>query len=359
MKKHAFDRELVKELRELNKLDNYHGILLTAYDWLLIFASVLLSEYFLDLSSVVRLLLTCPIYVVAIVIISSRINALYEIFHASAHYSLANNVYLNYVLGTLFAGWAIFDSWTGYHKSHVVLHHNNLGELENDPDYQGMVDAGLYRKGIKSKDITKFLWTIPSPIRSFEYMKYLLKNKILPIYETNSERMLRILYWSSITFLFWKYESVNLLIIYWVIPYFTIAAWIADLLEFTEHYPLLKIYDEDIKMSWNRKLNILESFFLGNHNEDFHLVHHLWPRIPNWNLAKAHEIMMKDKEYNKFHNLPRGLFYLIEKIKQLTDSHEFFEDDNGKKLETMENNDESLIVQEHITKKIQPISPDN
>ena len=127
-----------------------------------------------------------------------------------------------------------------------------------------------------------------------------------------------------------KYECLNLLLIYWVIPYFTIAAWLADLLESTEHYPLLKIYDEGIKMSWNRKLIILESFFIGNHNEHFHLVHHIWPRIPNRNLARAHEIMMKDEEYNKVNNLPRGLCYLIEKIKQLTNSHEFDEADNGK-----------------------------
>ena len=140
---------------------------------------------------------------------------------------------------------------------------------------------------------------------------------------------------------------------------FTIAAWLADLLEFTEHYPLLKIYDEDIKMSWNRKLTIIESFFIGNHNEHFHLVHHIWPRIPNWNLARAHEIMMKDEEYNKVNNLPRGLFYLIEKIKQLTDSHEFDEDDNGKKLEMKKTNVESLMVQEHITQKTKSISPDN
>ena len=61
---------------------------------LLIFASVLLSEYFLDRSSVMRLILTCPVYVIALVVISSRINALYEIYNASAHHSLANNKYL-------------------------------------------------------------------------------------------------------------------------------------------------------------------------------------------------------------------------------------------------------------------------
>lgn len=335
MKKHIFDRAIVNELRNLSKLDNFHGIFMISFDWSIIVASIVLSEYYMDRNSLNSFLRTCPIYIFAYVVISSRINALYEIFHASTHRALADNVLLNNVLGTIFSGWPILDSWTGYHQSHVVLHHNNLGNLKNDPDFQGIVDSGLYRRGIKSQDITKFLMTIPSPTRSIEYFKYLMKNKILPSYESKTERLLRISYWSSIIFLCWKYEYLHLLIFYWAIPYFTLASWIADILEFTEHYPLLKIYDEDIKMSWNRKLTLLESFLFGNHNEDYHLVHHLWPRIPNWNLPKAHEIMMQDEEYNKIHNMPSGLLHLIEKINQLTDIHsEFFEEENAENIRT-------------------------
>lgn len=129
------------------------------------------------------------------------------------------------------------------------------------------------------------------------------------------------------SFASWKYECLHVLIFYWVIPYFTLAYWITDLLEFTEHYPLLKIYDIDIKMSWNRELNLFENFLFGIHNDNYHLVHHLWPRIPNWNIRKAHEIMMRDEEYNKLHNLPSSLFHLIKKISQLTDQQsEFFEE---------------------------------
>lgn len=51
----------------------------------------------------------------------------------------------------------------------------------------------------------------------------------------------------------------------------------------------------DINMSRNRLVTPMENFFVGN------LVHHLFPRLPAWNLAIAHQILMKDPEYYAIH----------------------------------------------------------
>lgn len=39
------------------------------------------------------------------------------------------------------------------------------------------------------------------------------------------------------------------------------------------------------------------TFLLGGHNDHFHAVHHIFPRVPSWNLRRAHAIMMSDPEY--------------------------------------------------------------
>jgi fatty acid desaturase len=57
-------------------------------------------------------------------------------------------------------------------------------------------------------------------------------------------------------------------------------------------------YRKDIHMSRNRVLySKIGNFFLNIHNEGFHLVHHLYPNMPSWNLKKAHKILMEDNEY--------------------------------------------------------------
>lgn len=38
------------------------------------------------------------------------------------------------------------------------------------------------------------------------------------------------------------------------------------------------------------------------HHDNYHLVHHLFPAIPHYNLKKAHIILMNDKKYREAHH---------------------------------------------------------
>ena len=52
-------------------------------------------------------------------------------------------------------------------------------------------------------------------------------------------------------------------------------------------------------MSRNRWTGPIAKLFLGRHNENYHLVHHLKPKVPYWNLPKVHQIMMRDSNYRE------------------------------------------------------------
>ncbi|XWK91415.1 MAG: fatty acid desaturase [Phormidium sp.] len=64
----------------------------------------------------------------------------------------------------------------------------------------------------------------------------------------------------------------------------------------------------NLYMSRNRHSHWLENFLTGMHNESYHLVHHLNPTIPFWNLPKAHQIYLRDKNYALFDRQAGGIF---------------------------------------------------
>jgi fatty acid desaturase len=62
-------------------------------------------------------------------------------------------------------------------------------------------------------------------------------------------------------------------------------------------------------MSRNRNSHFIERFLTGMHNENYHLIHHLFPSIPFWNIPKAHEILMQDPNYAQHHRQGGGIFW--------------------------------------------------
>ena len=192
--RYKFSPEIISRIKELTKLDNWHGLLALLEDCLLIQASILITSH-----------VTWFFYPIALLIIGSRQRALTTILHDSAHGVLVKNKSLNWVLGTF-----------------CSKHHSYLGNPEQDPDFKFYLEEGLYDAACPRDFLVKH---IIKPLLLFkvpQYMFYLVKHRLFgsccDLYETII--MLAYLFTimgASVWFGFW-----DELILFWLVPYISV-----------------------------------------------------------------------------------------------------------------------------------------
>ncbi|MBN9413119.1 MAG: fatty acid desaturase family protein [Candidatus Paracaedimonas acanthamoebae] len=296
-KRYKFSKEISLELNQLLSLDNWHALIAVVYDYSFIGLGILFyifDPYFYPLS---------------IIIIGSRQRALSTLLHEAAHSRLAKSKTLNYFIGTFLSGYLILWEYYTFTRSHVKDHHLYLGDRLNDPDYVYHQETGLYdfqsRKDFISKYIIKpfLLGTV------FSYLKYIFINRASEVFKHKKQAFIMLSYLLSIVLLAGYLGFIKHLIILWLIPLFTIFPIIGWFIELSEHYPLVAEHDVDLYMTRNRFSSFLEAMIFSIHCENLHLVHHLRPGIPFWNLKNAHRILLKDKEYKNLNSKMGGIFY--------------------------------------------------
>ena len=111
------------ELKNLSRLRPYLFVFDVVFDLAVIASAVALSEHFY---------FNWLAYIIAVVIIGSRINALSVLMHDTAHFRAFNNKALNYIFGEPLA-WTLLLTMEGYRRNHMP-HHTHLNTLE-DPDW--------------------------------------------------------------------------------------------------------------------------------------------------------------------------------------------------------------------------------
>jgi fatty acid desaturase len=293
--RYRFSQEIRQKLAPYFQLDNWHGILFVLEDLAVSAVVIGFSLWAWQNLPVIPALL---VYLMVIAIVGAKQRGMRVSNHASTHKILASNKILNYFLGTVFSGWLALQSFSAYDYSHNSVshgHHPNLG-TELDDDYMSFVELGLYGEGRTPENVRRYLWSIP--LKTPHYFVYLLKYRLWSSNENKYERIARLSYWATLTagivYAGWGLE----LLFYWVVPLFTWANWWGALIELAEHYPMMETSPKvDIYLSRNRLVGSVWKFFIGTHQESYHLVHHLFPGIPFWNFKAAHHILLEDEVY--------------------------------------------------------------
>ncbi|MBJ6365082.1 fatty acid desaturase family protein [Staphylococcus hominis] len=239
LEKAVFSKEIKKELKPLMKKDNYHNIFALLFDWLVIFGSAYLS---ITTGNIF-------VYLLSIILIGSRMRA----------------------------------------------------DEENDPDTKRYRIVGLDKP---QENINKFIKDhIIKVLLLFHVPKYILGTVSANLYSKDipkSELWTRNILWlvlisTSIVFNFWFY-----LIIFWFVPLLTTFQIIRYWAEMAEHSGLNN--DTELTASRNTFGMPWTIFLFHPHHDNYHLVHHLFPAIPHYNLKKAHSILMQDKKYREAHH---------------------------------------------------------
>ena len=117
-----FSEDINRKLRQLGKLDNYHV------------AAALILDYGVIATAISLYFVSPWLLPLTVILIGSRQRALLTLLHESAHGVLARSPTWNFLCGTIFSGYLVFQVYGRYHQSHVRMHHGALGDPEWDPD---------------------------------------------------------------------------------------------------------------------------------------------------------------------------------------------------------------------------------
>lgn len=285
----------------LYRLDNWHGPLGLIEDVAVIAVSVWLVT------------VSPWVYPVSVVLIGSRQRALATLLHESAHGTLARNRSLNRLLGSIFSGWLIFQTWHRYRQTHVIDHHRYLGEEPGDPDVRHYVSQGLYDPAVSPFSRNAAILPFAARFLGMQ-VRFLVRDRLMPGGGQAVRRAARIeyvgflLFWALALTGLWYGGMLDDFLLLWLVPYLTTFQVFNWLIEVAEHFPLTRLTDTELEMSRNRYGGFVERFLTGMHAESWHLVHHLRPAIPHWNLRRAHDILMQDPAYAAVNRDRGGLF---------------------------------------------------
>lgn len=291
-----FGDSIDKQVFNLSELDNWHCFLALLEDYCVI-----------GLTIIVTCSVSWYFYPLAVVIIGSRQRALATLLHESAHKTLAKNKHLNSVIGTFFSGYLILQTMGSYRESHVRFHHGHFGNSELDPDYKFTIEQGLYDRNQHPKRF--IIQNILFPfllVKVPSYLYALIKHRLFDK-RNFQETMILVIYLGILVSVFINWGWGQYILLFWLIPYLTVFQIIGWFIEIAEHYPLMS-NTINLYMSRNRHSHWLENFLSGIHNESYHLVHHLNPTIPFWNVYKAHQIYLQDENYAQFDGKTGGIF---------------------------------------------------
>jgi fatty acid desaturase len=294
--RHQFAPEILAAVRAASRLDNWHGPLELARHWFWIAfwcaATVLTVHHWPLWASI-------PVYLLAVFFIGGRQRAVAGVLHMATHRAFMAHHRTGSVLGAVFGGYPVLQSFTAYRASHLGEHHGRLGDPERDPDYRQYKDNGLCGDNLGRAALNRYLRKMVGPRATGSYILYLLRHRVLSKNEAPVERALRmavlagVLAWAVVGG-WWLW-----LILLWFVPLVTTQVWIGAVAELMEHFPLIENAPRiDLYMSWNREYGFGTRFLFGEADgEGFHLAHHLFPRTPMWRLREVDAILANDPAY--------------------------------------------------------------
>lgn len=298
---------VLRQMKQFTQPSNFAAVRTLVFEYSVIAASIYLT-----------LAVSYWFYPVALIVIGSAQRTFANILHESAHGIFAKNRILNFVGGTILSSYLIFHMFTPYRNSHVGFHHRHFGDPKDDPDYNFHILLGLYEKSEShARFILKNLILALVGFRTVEYIKYIYHDRILFSDDKVVIRMPisimadRLLFFGTWIFVLGLVAWLNIWIeflLFWIIPCFTTYIAIGWCAELAEHYPLPESEAKRLLMTRNRHGWAIEHFLFGRHNDRFHLVHHIFPTIPFYNLKRAHKVLQKDEAYRQWDEMWGGIF---------------------------------------------------
>lgn len=300
------DSEIDGAVRQLQQPSTSASLRVLAGDWALILIAAVASwRTFMAGGLTVW---SVAAYVLAVFLIGSRQKGLENIMHEGTHLNLSPSPVWNDRIALWLVGMWMTPGWTPAveRPGHIGAHHENFGVRGRDFEFFGYQGLGLGRLPSESPIAGAWLlaytflrttwWRIHGVVHSFGPRSWLVL---------------------AVAAIVLGLIGVLLpLVLYWVVPYFFVYMPLRYLSEVSEHMALG--HGSEFATTRN-KLGWFQKYVMHPHGDGYHLVHHLYPRIPHHNLARAHRLLMADPVYRLEGNHCWGLFASLRQRTSLGD----------------------------------------
>lgn len=281
-----------EEIRNLSRIDSVKFSAAAMLEFGLIAAAIIVSETWWN----------PVVYVLAVIVIGSRINGLGGLMHDAAHYRAYTNRKLNDFIGEIVA-LPTTASMAGYRNSHFA-HHRELNS-ERDPDWTRNVGLEEFEFPAKHTTFLRRVGQYLSGLKLKASLGGFHKNKETRDIPAAIARARMFFFASlilmSIVFGFWK-----LILLYWIVPLATVFLAIRYVRNVAEHYAVE--HEHVLNESRTVIAPFWELWLIAPWGLNYHLEHHLFPGVPCFRLAELHKILMTREPYPQIAHITHSYF---------------------------------------------------
>jgi fatty acid desaturase len=281
-----------EEIRDLSRIDSVKFTAVAVLEVGLIAVAVWVSETWFN-----------PLtYVLAVLVVGSRINGLGALIHDAAHYRGYANRALNDFVGELLA-LPTSASMAGYRNSHFA-HHRELNS-DKDPDWQRNVGLAEFEFPAPPASmimrVLQYLFGLKTGSALFGFHKNKETRDVAAAVTRARLFFFATLLIASIVLGFWK-----LLLLYWIVPLLTVFLALRYIRNVAEHYAVE--HENVLNESRTVIAPFWELWLIAPWGLNYHLEHHLFPGVPCFRLGELHRLLMTRDPYPKIAHVTRGYF---------------------------------------------------
>lgn len=281
-------RQTMEQVRALSHLNVYRSLWPLVFDWGFSLGMIWLS---LHVNSAL-------LYLISVLVVGTRQHALLIVVHEGVHYRLSNNRRLNDWISDVFAAFPIFFCTHGYRLNHLA-HHRHLN-TEKDPDWARKSHLREWQfpqaGGELLRTMTKVMvtswwkmiqlfWTL-SGVSHGETWSDPTRRRVL---------LKKIAFYGFLAVCLSATSSWGVFARYWLVPYLFVMPLVERVRSISEHFGIS--YQHDLQQTRDILSSPIEGFFFGPHNIRYHLVHHLFPTVPQYRLPELHTHLMEVADY--------------------------------------------------------------
>ncbi|MFZ4404097.1 MAG: fatty acid desaturase family protein [Pseudobdellovibrionaceae bacterium] len=232
------------------------------------------------------------IYLLCILFIASRQHALALLVHDAAHFRISKNKHLNDFFSNTLASFPCLIGTHAY-RLHHLQHHQYLN-TDNDPDWARKIHLKEWQFPMPAKSLFLLL-TKQIFVGGYDWIRLVtsmfLSHWRLKNNDPRKKEALLLLGFVGICItIALAFNFTTQLFLFWFVPLLTVFPMLQRFRSITEHFAADK--DFILNQTRNTDSHWLERIFLSPHSTNRHLLHHLFPSVPHYNLEKLHKNLL-------------------------------------------------------------------